>query len=269
MNKILYLLIVLVCTGVSLADDGSYILLQSTTSTKNSGLYDYLLPKFKEKTDIEVRVVAVGTGQALKNAMNGDADVLIVHARDREEAFVRDGYGLQRHELMYNDFVIVGPAQDPANVLQTDKVVNALANIAASESVFLSRGDDSGTHIKELSLWKLSGIEVNARKDDWYREAGTGMGATLNTAVGMNAYTLSDRATWISFGNKQDHVIVFEQDPPLNNQYGIIAVNPAMHPHVKIDQANQFIEWMLSDEGQRAIASYRVQGEQLFFPNAR
>ena len=269
MNKILYLLIVLVCAGVCLADDGSYILLQSTTSTKNSGLYDYLLPKFKEKTDIEVRVVAVGTGQALKNAMNGDADVLIVHARDREEAFVRDGYGLQRHELMYNDFVIVGPSQDPANVLQTDKVVNALANIAASESVFLSRGDDSGTHIKELSLWKLSGIEVNARKDDWYREAGTGMGATLNTAVGMNAYTLSDRATWISFGNKQDHVIVFEQDPPLNNQYGIIAVNPAMHPHVKIDQANQFIEWMLSDEGQRAIASYRVQGEQLFFPNAR
>ena len=268
MHKI-FLLLITIYTGVSLAGDDSYILLQSTTSTKNSGLYDYLLPKFYDKSEIEVRVVAVGTGQALKNAMNGDADVLIVHARNREEAFVSEGYGLKRHELMYNDFVIVGPKNDPANVLQTDKVVNALANIAVSESIFLSRGDDSGTHIKELSLWELADINIDPKNDGWYREAGTGMGATLNTAVGMNAYTLSDRATWISFGNKQDHVIVFEQDPPLNNQYGVIAVNPSRHPHVKVDLANQFIDWLLSDEGQHAIASYRVHGEQLFFPNAR
>lgn len=170
---------------------------------------------------------------------------------------------------MYNDFVIVGPQTDPANVLQTNKVIDALAKIEQSESVFLSRGDDSGTHIKELSLWSLAGIEIDARSDTWYREAGAGMGATLNTAVSMNAYTLSDRATWISFGNKQDHVIVFEQDPPLNNQYGVIAVNPARHPHVKIDLVDQFIDWLLSDEGQQAIATYRVQEQQLFFPNAQ
>lgn len=269
MKIILLLVILLFFSGESTSSESPYILLQSTTSTKNSGLYDYLLPLFKQKSGIDVRVVAVGTGQALRNAMNGDADILIVHAKDREKEFVSQGYGLERHELMYNDFVIVGPKQDPANVAQADKVVRALKNIADSKSVFLSRGDDSGTHIKELSLWALADIDVDAKSGQWYREAGTGMGATLNTAVSMNAYTLSDRATWISFGNKQDHVILFEQDPPLNNQYGIIAVNPARHPHVKIDLANQFIEWMLSNEGQQAISSYRVQDQQLFFPNAK
>jgi tungstate transport system substrate-binding protein len=273
MNRLLplfsFLFFILISTSTSLADEDPYILLQSTTSTKNSGLYDYLLPKFHEKSGIDVRVVAVGTGQALKNAMNGDADVLIVHAKNREEEFVEKGYGLERHELMYNDFVIVGPQADPAKVLQADKVIHALAKIEQSDSIFLSRGDDSGTHIKELSLWALAGIDIDARNDAWYREAGAGMGATLNTAVSMNAYTLSDRATWISFGNKQNHVIVFEQDPPLNNQYGVIAVNPVRHPHVKIDLVNQFIDWLLSDEGQQAIASYRVQEQQLFFPNAQ
>ena len=269
MFRIFILIFLTILPLASFADEDPYILLQSTTSTKNSGLYDYLLPKFYDKTGIEVRVVAVGTGQALKNAMNGDADIIIVHAKEREEAFVREGYGLERHELMYNDFVIVGPKNDPANVLETDKVVKALQKIAASEAVFLSRGDDSGTHIKELSLWKLADIDVDSRSGGWYREAGTGMGATLNTAVSMDAYTLSDRATWISFGNKQDHMIVFEQDPPLNNQYGVIAVNPSRHPHVKIELANQFIDWLISDEGQQTIAAYRVQGEQLFFPNAQ
>lgn len=256
-------------TKIIYSDDAPYILLQSTTSTKNSGLYSYLLPKFKDETGIEVRVVAVGTGQALRNAQNGDADVLIAHAKTRELDFVSKGFGIQRHELMYNDFVIVGPKVDPAGALEASKVVEALKKIADKQSIFLSRGDDSGTHIKELSLWELANIDVDAGGSNWYREAGAGMGATLNTAVSMNAYTLSDRATWISFGNKQDHVIVFEQDPPLNNQYGIIAVNPEKHPHVKIELTQQFIDWLLSEEGQSAIASYRVQDQQLFFPNAK
>ena len=267
-NKVIVFVLAFLC-NLAHADDNSYILLQSTTSTKNSGLYDYLLPKFKDKSGIEVRVVAVGTGQALRNARNGDADVLIVHAQEREEDFVKQGYGVERYKLMYNDFVIIGPREDPAGALQSNKAVDALEKIAASESVFLSRGDDSGTHIKELSLWELAGIDVDAESGGWYREAGSGMGATLNTAVSMNAYTLSDRATWISFGNKQDHVIVFEQDPPLNNQYGVIAVNPEKHPHVKIDLTKQFIDWLTSMEGQNAIAAYRVQGQQLFFPNAK
>lgn len=255
--------------SISAADDSSYILLQSTTSTKNSGLYEYLLPIFKADSGIEVRVVAVGTGQAIRNARNGDADVLIVHAKSREQEFVRDGYGIKRHELMYNDFVIVGPSADPARIQSTDKVVDALSLIAKKQSVFVSRGDDSGTHIKELSLWSYTNINVQDYSGTWYREAGSGMGTTLNIAVAMNGYTLTDRSTWVSFGNKQNHKILFQGDPPLNNQYSVIAVNPDKHPHVKIELASKFIDWLLSEHGQAAIADYRVGGQQLFFPNAK
>ena len=245
-----------------------YILLQSTTSTKNSGLYDYILPQFLAHSGIEVRVVAVGTGQALRNAQNGDADVLIVHAQSREQAFVAQGYGLKRHKLMYNDFIVIGPEHDPANIAASDRIVDSLHKIAHSESIFLSRGDDSGTHIKEISLWNLAGIDVAGFSGSWYREAGAGMGATLNTAVSMDAYTLSDRSTWISFGNKQHHTILYQGEPPLNNQYGVIIVNPELHPHVKLEQAEIFVDWLLSAAGQAAIAAYRVDGQQLFFPNA-
>jgi len=267
MKKNIYLM-----TGLLLISMSSwsqpYILLQSTTSTKNSGLYDYILPQFAAETGIEVRVVAVGTGQALRNAQNGDADVLIVHSKQRELEFVANGYGIHRHRLMYNDFIVVGPMHDPAGVASSHKIVESLNRIARSQSIFLSRGDDSGTHIKELSLWSLANIDVQSHSGQWYREAGSGMGVTLNAAIAMNAYTLSDRATWISFANKQSHKILYQGEPPLNNQYGVIIVNPDLHPHVKINEATIFVEWLLSDAGQRTIAEFKVQGQQLFFPNA-
>tara|TARA_R110002096_G_scaffold20146_6_gene67109 strand:- start:81 stop:896 length:816 start_codon:yes stop_codon:yes gene_type:complete len=270
MNKFLNIIItsfILLATQIAHSADNPFILLQSTTSTKNSGLYDYLLPKFKQESGIDVRVVAVGTGQALRNARNGDADVLIVHAKTREEEFVAQGYGVKRHELMYNDFVLIGPASDPAGVLKAKDVKHALQKISQTKSVFVSRGDDSGTHIKELSLWALADVDAVKDSGTWYREAGAGMGATLNTAVSMDGYTITDRATWISFGNKQNHVLVLEGDPPLHNQYSVIAVNPARHPHVKVALVETFIDWLLSDQGQQLIADYRVQGEQLFFLN--
>lgn len=266
--SIIFVGVLLLSISHVVADSDNFILLQSTTSTKNSGLYDYLLPKFKQDSNIEVRVVAVGTGQAIRNASNGDADVLIVHAKTREQKFVEQGYGIERHELMYNDFVIVGPQSDEAEVKSVGKVVDALKKIAKTKSVFVSRGDDSGTHIKELSLWSLAEIEVQKESGTWYREAGAGMGATLNTAVSMNGYTITDRATWVSFGNKQNHEVVFEGDPPLNNQYSVIAVNPDKHPHVKIDLTEKFIVWLLSERGQALIGEYRVENQQLFFPNA-
>lgn len=259
--------IILFATQLSFANESRYILLQSTTSTKNSGLYDYLLPEFKKDTGIDVRVVAVGTGQAIMNAQNGDADVLIVHAKSREEEFVAKGYGVERLELMYNDFILVGPESDPANVKTAKNVMQALQRIAKTHSIFVSRGDDSGTHIKELSLWALADIDAVKDSGSWYREAGAGMGATLNTAIGMEAYTITDRATWVSFGNKQNHILVLEGDPPLHNQYSVIAVNPDKHPHVKTELANQFIDWLLSERGQQLIENYRVKGEQLFFLN--
>ncbi len=271
MNNILKLILttaLLFAAQVSYAQEDPYILLQSTTSTKNSGLYDYLIPKFKADSGIDVRVVAVGTGQALRNARNGDADVLIVHAKSREQEFVAQGYGLERHELMYNDFVVVGPATDPAGVLETSHVADALSKIANAQSVFVSRGDDSGTHIKELSLWSLADIDAAEYSGQWYREAGAGMGATLNTAISMDAYTITDRATWISFGNKQNHVMVLEGDPPLHNQYSVIAVNPEKHPHVKAELTQKFIGWLLSDRGREVISEYRVQEQQLFFIDA-
>ena len=255
------------CAALFAVDD--FILLQSTTSTKNSGLYDYLIPLFKTDTGIDVRVVAVGTGQALRNAENGDADVLVVHAKVREEKFVAQGFGLQRHQFMYNDFVIVGPASDPADVAKSETVKESLQRIVKVGSSFVSRGDDSGTHTKELELWRSAGISVSGASGGWYKEVGAGMGATLNASVALQAYTLSDRATWLNFGNKQDYRLLFEGDPPLHNQYSVIVVNPARHTHVKLALAQRFADWLLTDRGQQAIADYHIDGDQLFFPNAQ
>lgn len=252
----------------STAGAAEFIVVQSTTSTQNSGLLDYILPKFTARTGIEVRVVAVGTGQALKNARNGDGDVLLVHARPSEEKFVADGYGVKRSDLMYNDFVIVGPRSDPVGVRGMDDAPAALARIANARATFTSRGDDSGTHKQELRLWKQTGVDPVSASGDWYRETGSGMGATLNTAAGMGAYTMSDRATWIAFKNKGDLKILVEGDKRLFNQYGIILVNPDKHRHVQAKAGQALIDWLLSDEGQAAIASYRMDGQQLFFPNA-
>ena len=245
-----------------------FIVVQSTTSTRNSGLLDHLLPRFTAESGIEVRVVAVGTGQALRNARNGDADVLLVHAKPAEEAFVAAGFGVERFDLMYNDFVIVGPASDPAAVAGANDAVASLVAIARAGAAFASRGDDSGTHRKELELWSETEVDTASASGGWYRETGSGMGATLNAAVGMNAYTLTDRATWIAFGNKGDFAIHVEGDARLFNQYGVILVNPRMHPHVKAAAGRAFIDWMLGPEGQSAIASFRIGDRQLFFPNA-
>jgi tungstate transport system substrate-binding protein len=253
--------------GPAFAAD-KFITVQSTTSTQNSGLLDYLLPKFTAKTGIDVHVVAVGTGQAIKNARNGDGDVLLVHAKPAEQKFVADGEGVKRFDLMYNDFVIVGLSSDPAKIAGMKDAVAALKKIAAAKAPFASRGDDSGTNKKELILWKAAGIDVSSSSGKWYRETGSGMGATLNAAVGMNAYTLTDRATWIAFKNKGDFKIKVEGDKQLFNQYGIILVNPEKHKNVKAKLGQTFIDWMLSKEGQKVIASYRVDGQQLFFPNA-
>ncbi|MCG6863405.1 MAG: extracellular solute-binding protein [Chromatiaceae bacterium] len=252
----------------SLAEDKS-ILLQSTTSTANSGLYDYLLPKFTAETGIKVNVVAVGTGQAIKNAQNGDADVLLVHAKPAEEKFVADGFGVERFDVMYNDFIIVGPPSDPAGIAGMKDALAAMTKIANQQAVFASRGDNSGTHKKETQLWKDADIDPTQASGGWYRETGSGMGATLNAAVGMGAYTLTDRATWISFKNKGDYNVLVEGDPSLFNQYGIILVNPKKHPHVKVAEGQAFIDWILGDEGQKAIADYKLDGKQLFFPNAK
>jgi tungstate transport system substrate-binding protein len=244
------------------------VLVQSTTSTQNSGLYDHLLPIFEGATGLEVNVVAVGTGQAIKNARNCDGDVLLVHARPSEQQFVADGAGVERFDLMYNDFIIVGPAADPAGIGDVTDVRDAMKTIARTESLFASRGDDSGTHKKEMSLWADAGVDPTAASGDWYRETGSGMGATLNTGVGMGAYVLTDRATWITFDNKLDYQILFEGDEALFNQYGVILVNPEACPNVDERAAQTFIHWLLSEEGQSAIADYRVDDQQLFFPNA-
>ncbi len=257
----------LVATGVQ-ADD-KFITVASTTSTKNSGLLDFLLPTFQEETGIEVRVVAVGTGKALQQARDGDADVLLVHAKAREEKFVEEGFGVERFDVMYNDFVVVGPAGDPAGVAGKRDAAAALTMIAETESVFASRGDDSGTHTKERNLWAAAGVDVEAASGTWYRETGSGMGATLNTGIGMGAYVLTDRATWISFENKADHEVLVEGDPELFNQYGVILVNPEKHPHVKADMGQSFVDWLTGDAGQGLIADYELNDQQLFFPNAK
>lgn len=255
-------------SGAALADD-LFIVVQSTTSTQNSGLLEAILPEFKQKTGIEVRVVAVGTGQAIKNAMNGDGDVLLVHAKPAEEKFVAEGWGVERFDVMYNDFVLVGPVADPAGVKGGKDIVASLKAVAGAEAPFVSRGDDSGTHKAELRHWKSAGVDVAAASGAWYRETGSGMGATLNTAAGMGAYVLTDRATWISFGNKEGLEIVVEGDPLLFNQYGVILVNPAKHPHVKLAEGQAFIDWLTGPAGQAAIAGFKLDGQQLFFPNAK
>lgn len=257
---------VLATLGPAAAQD-RFIVVQSTTSTQNSGLFEQILPQFTAETGIEVRVVAVGTGQAIRNAANGDGDVLFVHAKPAEEKFVADGDGVQRFDVMYNDFVIVGPPSDPAGVAGSSDAVDALGRIATAQAPFASRGDDSGTHKAELALWGQAGIDVSAASGGWYRETGSGMGATLNTGIGMGAYVMTDRATWISFGNKGTHGIAVEGDPKMFNQYGVILVNPAKHPGVKADLGQQFVDWVISDAGQAAIAAYTVDGQQLFFPN--
>jgi tungstate transport system substrate-binding protein len=255
-----------VITGAQAAD--RFITVASTTSTRNSGLYENILPLFTKTTGIKVRVVAVGTGQAIKLARNGDADVLLVHHKPSEKKFVTDGFGLKRHDVMYNDFVIIGPKTDPAQVRGIKVVDTALSKIAASGAPFTSRGDDSGTHKKERSLWKSAGIDVKTASGSWYRETGAGMGATLNTASGMSAYALTDRGTWLKFANKADMEILVQGDKRLFNPYGVIVVNPAKHPHVKLADAQAFVSWLISKAGQSAIAAYRLKGQPAFFPNA-
>ncbi len=245
-----------------------FITVASTTSTENSGLFAHLLPLFEAESGIEVRIIAVGTGQAIRIARNGDADLLFVHHRPSEEKFVAEGFGVTRVAVMENDFVLVGPRGDPAGVRGLGDAATALRNIAASESLFASRGDDSGTHKKELSLWRVAGLDPARAKPRWYRETGSGMGATLNTASAMNAYALADRATWVAFANKGELEILAEGDARLRNPYGVILVDPARHPHVKSADGQTFIDWLVSPAGQAAIAAFRVNGEQLFFPTA-
>lgn len=250
------------------ADDG-FILVQSTTSTQNSGLFDHILPKFTQITGIEVRVVAVGTGQALKNARNGDGDVVLVHSKADEEKFVADGWGLKRHDVMYNDFAIVGPASDPAGIAGLKDADQALKKIAEVEAPFASRGDNSGTHKAELRLWKKTKVDPTKASGDWYLETGSGMGATLNTAVGKHAYTLTDRGTWLGFANKRNFKVLVEGDPQLFNQYGVTLVNPAKHPRVRTEKGQAFVDWLTGVEGQKAISNFKIDGQQLFTPNAR
>lgn len=244
------------------------VLVQSTTSTSNSGLYDYLLPHFEKETGAKVHVVAVGTGQAIRNASNCDADVLLVHAKRAEEKFVKDGYGVKRYDLMYNDFVLIGPSADPAQISELPEITSALKAIAEKQEIFASRGDNSGTHKKELNLWQQSDIDPAVDSGGWYRETGSGMGATLNIAVGMGAYTMTDRATWINFKNRGEHKILMEGDERLFNQYGIILVNGDRCPQSNTASGEQFVNWMLSKKGQSLIAKYKIKNQQLFYPNA-
>ena len=247
----------------------TFITVASTTSTEQSGLFKHLLPVFEKKTGIQVRVVALGTGQALDMGRRGDADVVFVHAKALEEKFLADGYGVKRFEVMYNDFVLVGPKADPAKISGTKDIVAALQRIKVAQAPFASRGDKSGTHFAEVELWKLAGVDIAKDKGPWYRDTGSGMGPTLNTAAGMNAYALADRGTWLSFRNRGELVISVEGDQRLFNQYGVMLVNPAKHPHVKKEQGQAFVDWVISPEGQKTIAEYKIGGEQLFFPNAR
>jgi len=245
-----------------------HIIIQSTTSTEASGLFDHILPIFESETGIDARVVAVGTGQALKNAQNCDGDVLFVHAKPAELEFVANGYGVDRQDVMYNDFVIVGPSSDPAGIGGSHDAADALQKIAASEAPFASRGDDSGTHQKELALWREAGADPTEASGQWYRETGSGMGATLNTASAMGAYALTDRGTWISFANKGDLAIVVEGDEAMFNQYGVILVSPEHCPSVNAEGAQAFIDWITGEPGQQAIADFMLNDQQLFYPNA-
>jgi tungstate transport system substrate-binding protein len=254
-------------TGAACAQQKS-IVVASTTSTQDSGLFGYLLPIFKGRTGIDVKVVAQGTGQALDTARRGDADVVLVHAKAAEEKFVAEGFGVKRFAVMYNDFVLIGPASDPAGIRGTRDIAAALGRIKDRQVPFVSRGDRSGTHQAELTLWAVAGVDVAKQKAAWYREIGQGMGAALNTAGAMNAYTLSDRGTWIAFRNRGGLDIAVEGDRRLFNQYGVMLVNPARHPAVKAALGQQFVDWLVSPDGQGVIAGYRIDGQQLFYPNA-
>ena len=260
-------LVGLLVPSVALAQERS-ITVASTTSTEQSGLFGHLLPRFTAKTGIRVNVVAVGTGQALDVGRRGDADVVFVHDKAAEEKFLAEGFGVKRFEVMYNDFVVIGPKRDPARIVGGKDVLEALRKIAADKAPFISRGDRSGTHAAELRYWKDAGIDIDQAKGPWYREIGQGMGAALNMAAAANAYLLSDRGTWLSFKNRGELSILVEGDRRLFNQYGVMLVNPAKHPGVKAADGQAFVDWLVSPEGQRTIADYKVEGEQLFFPNA-
>jgi tungstate transport system substrate-binding protein len=251
------------------ATGDTFITLASTTSTRDSGLFAAILPHFTKASGITVRVVAVGTGQAIRIAKNGDADVLLVHHRKSEDAFIEDGYGVKRFDVMSNDFVILGPKADPAAIAAMPDVVEALQKIAAAKAPFLSRGDDSGTNKKERALWRQGGIDTAKASGGWYRETGAGMGATLNTAVAMNGYTMSDRGTWLAFRNRGDTKVLVQGDKRLLNPYGVMLVNPKRHPHTKAAAGQKFIDWLISDEGQAAIAGFKINGEQLFRANPK
>ena len=254
--------------GVPAFAQDQSIVVASTTSTQDSGLFDHILPLFEGKTGIDVKVVAQGTGQALDTGRRGDADVVFVHAKAQEEKFIEEGFGVKRFDVMYNDFVLVGPKSDPAGVSGTEDIAAALVAIQEKNAPFVSRGDKSGTHSAELRLWKDAGVDIATAKGDWYKEIGQGMGAALNTAAAMNAYVLSDRATWLSFENRGELDIAVEGDKRLFNQYGVMLVNPEKHPSVKAEAGQQFIDWLVSPEGQKAIGEYTIGGKQLFFPNA-
>ncbi len=245
-----------------------FITVASTTSTEQSGLFKHLLPAYEKKTGVQVRVVALGTGQALDMARRGDADVVFVHARSAEEKFIAEGFGVKRLPVMYNDFVLIGPKSDPAKIAGGKDILEALRKVKAAAAPFVSRGDRSGTHMAELDLWKQSGVDIAAEKGPWYRDTGQGMGPALNTASSMNGYILTDRGTWLAFKNRGELAILVEGDRKLFNQYGVILVNPAKHPHIKKELGQAFIDWLVSKEGQQAIADYKIGADRLFFPNA-
>ena len=264
----------LIAAGLALAACASvqaqapFIVVSSTTSTEQSGLFRHLLPAFTRQTGIEVRVVALGTGQALDVARRGDADVVLVHDPQAEQKFLAEGFATRRHDVMYNDFVIVGPAADPARIGGLSDTLEAFRAIRRAQAPFVSRGDRSGTHAAELRYWSDAGIDLAAARGAWYKETGSGMGPALNTAAGMDAYLLTDRGTWLNFRNRGSLKILVEGDRRLFNQYGVMAVNPARHPHVRREAAQRFVDWLISPDGQRAVADYRIGGEQVFFPNA-
>ncbi len=262
-------LVALIALGtISAQAQERFITVASTTSTEQSGLFTHLLPRFEQKTGIKVHVVAVGTGQALDLARRGDADVVFVHARSAEEKFLVEGHGVKRYPVMYNDFVLVGPKSDPAKIGGSKDILEALKKVEAARAPFVSRGDKSGTHLAELDLWKAAGVDIDKTKGPWYRDTGQGMGPALNTASSMNAYILTDRGTWLSFKNRGDLTILVEGDKRLFNQYGVMLVNPDKHPTVKKELGQMFVDWIISPEGQKAIADYKINGEQLFYPNA-
>ncbi|MDA9404317.1 extracellular solute-binding protein [Bradyrhizobium sp. CCBAU 45389] len=267
MRRIVAIGALLLWSTTAFAQDRT-ITVASTTSTEQSGLFGHLLPLFSKAEGINVKVVAVGTGQALDIGRRGDADVVFVHDRPAEDKFMSEGQGVKRFDVMYNDFVIIGPKSDPAQIAGSKDVTDALRKIAAAKAAFISRGDKSGTHAAELRLWKEAGVDLSAGKDSWYREIGQGMGPALNMASSSNAYLLSDRGTWLSFGNRGELTVLTEGDKRLFNQYGVMLVNPAKHPNVKAQDGQAFIDWLVSPKGQQAIAGYKVGGEQLFFPNA-